>query len=411
MAALDGVRVVDLSQQIAAPYCTQVLADLGAEVIKVEEPTIALLTRMSLSPPGVDENRRFSGVWLSNNRNKKSLTLDLKAPGATAVLADLVRASDVVVENFPGRSRQSLGIDETWGFSIRKEIVWASLTGYGRTGPDAERGSWDLIAQARGGLLDMTGEPDGPPVKSGNSAADYLAGLHLAVGIIAALHQRARTGEGQLVDVSLLDSVVACLDGLPMWYSIGGVTPHRTGNFHPAKLPAYSVFQTRDGYITIGALGPSLSRLMALLEHPELGVAMPPAGVEERGAWFEQVVQLISSWTSERTRDEISAILDDHGVPNEPVRDVAELWSDRQLQARGSFLEYEHFSLGPIRTIGSPIHMSGSPIEVRYPPPQAGEHNDQVLRDLLSYDDGQIAELVENGTLWGSTGGRSQSGT
>ena len=234
MGALDGVQVVDLSQMIGAPYCTQLLADLGADVIKVEEPTVALFTRVALSPPGGDESRRFSGYWLATNRNKRSLTLDLRHPDAKQVLADLVARADVVVENFGSRAGRSLGIDESWGLGAAPDVIWASLTGYGRTGPEAERDGWDLVAQARGGLLDMTGDPDGPPMKSGNSSADYLAGLHLAVGILAALHQRAATGEGQVIDVSLLEPVVACLDGFPLWHSISGITPTRTGNFHPA---------------------------------------------------------------------------------------------------------------------------------------------------------------------------------
>ncbi len=402
MGALDGVRVVDLSQMIGAPYCTQLLADLGADVIKVEEPTTALLTRVALSPPGAAEDRRFSGFWLATNRNKRSVTLDLRVPSAREVLADLVRRSDVVVENFGSRARQSLGITETWGRGLRSDLIWASLTGYGRTGPDAGRDGWDLVAQARGGLLDMTGEPDGPPLKTGNSVADYLAGLHLAVGVLGALHQRAATGEGQTVDVSLLEPVVACLDGFPMWYSISGVVPERSGNFHPAKLPAYSVFAARDGYVVVGASGPSLPRLMAVLGRPDLGEGLPPSGEAERRAWFDEIAGLVGDWVSARTRQEVHAILDQHDVPNAAVQDLAEIWSDPQLEARGLFLEYDYPSLGRIKTIGSPLHLSASPVEVRHVPPAAGQHNEEVLRDVLGYDDDRIGALVELGALWGS---------
>ena len=210
--------------------------------------------------------------------------------------------ADVVVENFGARARRSLGLDESWGFARRPDLVWASLTGYGRTGPEAERDGWDLVAQARGGLLDITGEPDGPPMKTGNSSADYLAGVHLAVGILAALHQRDKTHEGQLVDVSLLEAVVVCLDGFPMWHSISGVTPKRNGNFHLAQLPGYSVFPASDGYIVIGSAGPSFARLMALLGREELATTVPPAGEAERQAWFDEVVDLITRWTSRRPR-------------------------------------------------------------------------------------------------------------
>jgi crotonobetainyl-CoA:carnitine CoA-transferase CaiB-like acyl-CoA transferase len=403
VAALDGVRVIDLSQMIGAPYCTQLLADLGADVIKVEEPTTALLTRVALSPPGADESRRFSGYWLSTNRNKRSVTLDLRLQEARDVLADLVRRSDVVVENFGSHSRQTLGISAAWGFGVRADLVWASLTGYGRTGPESERDGWDLTAQARGGLLDMTGNPDGPPMKTGNSSADYLAGLHLAVGILAALHQRAATGTGQVVDISLLEPVFACLDGFPMWHSIAGVLPGRSGNFHPAALPGYSVFPVSDGYVVIGAAGPSFTRLMELLGRPELGTGLPPAGEEERRRWFEEIVALIGQWAAPQSRDGIRAALDEHHIPNEPVRNLAEVWSDPQLESRGAFMEYDHPSLGMVRTVGSPLHLSASPVEVRHVPPEAGEHNDDVLRGLLGYDEERVASLVQRGVLWGSS--------
>ncbi len=402
MGALQGIRVVDLSQMIGAPYCTQLLADLGADVIKVEEPTLALFTRVALSPPGGDESRRFSGYWLATNRNKRSLTLDLRHPDAKQVLADLIARADVVVENFGSRARESLGIDAAWGLGLRADLIWASLTGYGRTGPEAERDGWDLVAQARGGLLDMTGAPDGPPMKSGNSSADYLAGLHLAVGILAALHQRAATGEGQVIDVSLLEPVVACLDGFPLWHSISGITPTRTGNFHPAQLPAYSVFPARDGYHVVGAAGPSFTRLLTFLGRADLATGLAPAGEDERRAWFDEIVGIITAWTTTRTRDELTVALDEIDVPNEPVRTLAEVWDDPQLEARGAFLEYEQSWLGHIRTVGNPIHMSGSPVEVRYAPPAAGEHNEEILRDELGYDEERVTALIVDGALWGT---------
>ena len=361
MAALDGVRVIDLSQMIGAPYCTQLLADLGADVVKVEEPTTALFTRVALSPPGADDAHRFSAYWVATNRNKRSLTLDLRHPEAKSVLADLVAGADVVVENFGAHARRRLGIDADWGRSVRGDVIWASLTGYGRTGPEAERDGWDLVAQARGGLLDMTGEPDGPPIKSGNSSSDYLGGLHLAVGILAALHQRAATGEGQVIDVSLLEPVVACFDGFPLWHSIAGVTPKRMGNFHPAGLPGYSVFPARDGHLVIGAVGASFTRLLEFLGRADLAEGLAPAGDDARRRWFDEVVAIISTWTAARTRDELADELDALDVPNEPVRTLAEIWDDEQLRARGAFVDHEQSWLGPIRTVGNPVHMSASP--------------------------------------------------
>jgi CoA:oxalate CoA-transferase len=402
MAALTGIRIIDLSQMVGAPYCTQVLADLGADVIKVEEPNTARHTRVAVSPPGQPESRRFSSFWVATNRNKRSLTLDLRVAAARGVLADLVRTSDVVVENFGARSRRSLGITEEWGFSVRHDIVWASLSGYGRSGPESERDGWDLVAQARGGLLDMTGFPDGPPTKTGNSSADYLAGLHLAVGILAALHQRESTGEGQHVDVSLLEPVLACLDGFPLWSSIAGVTPTRSGNLHPAGLPAYSVYPASDGHIAIGAAGSSFTRLMVLLERPDLDLGSLPAGAEERRAWLKNVVDVITAWSAPQQREELRVTLDAHAIPNEPVRTLAEVWTDPQLEARDFYLKYEYSGLGEIRTMGSPIHLSKSPMQLRHRPPAAGEHNDEILSDVLDYDDERLAALSESSALWGA---------
>jgi crotonobetainyl-CoA:carnitine CoA-transferase CaiB-like acyl-CoA transferase len=410
MAPLSGVRVVDLSQMIGAPYCTQLLADLGADVIKVEEPNTALFTRVAVSPPGTPEGRRFSAYWVATNRNKRSMTLDLRVPEAREVLADLVRASDVVVENFGAHSRRSLGITEEWGLSVRADIIWASLSGYGRSGPEQDRDGWDLVAQARGGLLDMTGFPDGPPVKTGNSSADYLAGLHLAVGILGALHERNATGKGQTVDVSLLEPVLACFDGFPLYSSITGITPTRSGNFHPAGLPAYSVFPASDGYIAIGAAGPSFTRFMTLIERTDLDYQLIPPGAEERRAWFHQVVGAITEWCSTRTRQELHNVLDRHDIPNEPVRTLAEVWDDPQLEARDFYLEYEYSSLGTIRTPGSPIHLSRSPMQLRHVPPDAGEHNDDIIRDVLAYDDERKLALYETGALWGAMDSASEEG-
>jgi len=248
----------------------------------------------------------------------------------------------------------------------------------------------------------MTGFPDGPPVKTGNSAADYLAGMHLAVGVLAALRDRATSGAAQSVDVSLLEPVLACLDGFPLYSSIAGITPSRSGNFHPAAIPAYSVFPTADGHIAIGAAGASFTRLMTLLQRTDLDVGLMPSDEAARRAWFDEVVEVITSWTAGHPRAELHELLDGHDVPNEPVRTLAEVWSDPQLEARGMFLEYEYGDLGTIRTIGSPIHLSSSPREVRHVPPAAGEHNEEILRDVLGYGDAEVVVLHENGALWGA---------
>ncbi len=397
--ALDGIRVIDLSQMIAAPYCTQMLADLGADVIKVERPG---LPRDGFSPGFERDGERVSinGYFLGCNRNKRAVSLDLSKPEAKDVLADLLRASDVVVENYSMRTRTLLGVTEEWGWSVRPDLIWASLTGLGRSGPESHRNGWDYLAQARGGWMSITGEPDGPPMKAGNSLADYYAGLHMGMGILAALRHRDRSGEGQLVDVSLLDCIPPVLDGFPMWYSIGAIVTHRNGHFHPLKQPGYSMYTCEGGYIVLGASGPAWIRfLQDVMERPDLLDSPGFADIEAYNAHSNRVVEEIRTWMGQRTRDDVAALLDEHRVPNEPVRDLGEIWDDPQLEARDMFWEYEYAPLGKIKTIGSPIHLSKTPPRFRMPPPQCGENNTEVLREVLRYDDERIAKLAVAGVL------------
>jgi formyl-CoA transferase/CoA:oxalate CoA-transferase len=386
---------------IAAPYCTQLLADMGAEVIKVEEVTRGLVSRIDTCPPGVPPDRRFSPYWLATNRNKESFTLDLENPRANAVLEDLIGRSDVVVENFSARTRRKFGLSESWAMEVNPRIIWASLTAYGRTGPDRDRGGQDLVAQARSGLMSITGDPDGPPMKTGHSSSDYLAGVHLAVGILAALFQRETTGRGQLVDISLLDSAVACLDGYPLWSSIAGITPRRRGNFHLSGLPYYSVFKCRDGHLAIAGTGAVRDRLFRLVGQPGLSDLPDTADEAAQTAWRAAVVSAIENWTAGMGTEEAHAELERIGVPNSPVRNMGDIWDDPQLQARGMIVEHEYEGR-TVRTIGSPLHLSESPTSVRHDPPSVGADNQYVLETLLGYDDEQISSLAEGGALWGT---------
>jgi crotonobetainyl-CoA:carnitine CoA-transferase CaiB-like acyl-CoA transferase len=404
VAALDGIRVLDLTRSIAGPYAGQVLGDLGADVIKVEHPLRALSERAALSPPGPPE-RQFSPFWVSCNRNKRSLTVDLKAPLGKEVLADLVRVSDVVIENFGHDARDHLGVHETWAWEINPAIVWASLSMYGRTGPDAPYDGLDYAALARGGLLSLTGEPDGTPMKPANSAADYLAGMHLVTGVLAALHQRHATGTGQLVDISLLEPVVACLDGFPLWHSIAGQLPPRTGNSHPGGMPGYGLFPCTDGRIVVAATSGRVKTLVDdLLGTPEL-FPLPKRSDPGYAAHLRKVNDLLTAWTSERTVDEAHRALRAVRIPSEPIRDMEAIWSDAQLEARGMYLEYELGGLGTIRTIGSPLHLSASPVEVRHVPPGPGAHNQEILTEVCGYDDDRVFELVAAGVLSIDEGG------
>jgi crotonobetainyl-CoA:carnitine CoA-transferase CaiB-like acyl-CoA transferase len=398
MTALEGVRIIDLTWSIAGPYCGQVLGDLGADVIRVEHPGRSLSERLNLSPPAWD-GEKFSPYFIANNRNKRSLSLNLKSEDGRSVLADLVRVSDIVIENFGYDARESL-VDETWAWEINPMIIWGSLTMLGRTGPEATKDGLDILVQARSGIADITGHPDGPPTKVGHSVCDYTAGSHLVIGLLAALVQRERIGRGQLVDISMLEPSVACLDGLPLWSSIAGLTPERVGNNHPAQIPGYKILPASDGHIAAIGVGPPFDVFVAEgLERPDLS-PLPMPWEDGYQDVADEVAALFAEWVAVRTRAEAKQALDAVGIMNEPVKNLSEIWSDSQLEARGAFVDYEYPSLGQIRAIASPMHLSESPREVRHVPPGAGEHNEEILRDLLGYDDATVTRLHENGSLW-----------
>ena len=399
MGALGGVRVLDLTWSIAGPYCGQVLGDLGADVLRVEHPGRSLSERVNLNPPGWT-GEPFAPYFIATNRNKRSLSLNLKSQEGLDVLADLVRVSDIVIENLGHDAREKL-VDETWAWSINPRIIWGSLTMLGRTGPEATKQGLDLMIQARSGVADITGHPDGPPTKTGHSSSDYTAGTHLAIGLLAALFQRERTGKGQLVDISMLEPAVANLDGLPLWYSIAGQTPVRVGNSHPARMPGYRILEAADGYLAVAGNSGSFDAFIAgALNRPDLS-PLPTAVDEGYRVIADEVAELFAAWVAVRPRDQAAAELTAQGIMNEPVRTLAEIWSDPQLEARGAFVEYDYRGFGKIRTIGSPLHLSESPFELRHVPPELGEHNDEILRDLLGYDDESIAALYACGALLG----------
>jgi len=401
--ALEGLRVIDLSQMIAGPYCTQLLADLGADVIKVEDPATAPSRRKGRSPPvkALDgSTTTFAAYWLSANRNKRAASIDLKTEEGRRVLRELVASSDVVVENLSGRAQESLGLTYAWAASIKPDIIWASLTAFGRTGPDAGRGGWDLLAQARSGLMSLAGTRDGPPMKSGTSLIDYIGGLHLAVAVLAAVRHRDRTGEGQFVDIALLDCAIACLDGFPTWAKIAGVVPERNGNHNPMKFAGYAVYKARDGYITVGAPpGPLWQKLVAAMGRVDLATVPDYNDAAAQQEFFDRATPVVSEWIGTRDLAELRVILDRHGVPNEAVQDVGQIWSDPQLVAREMFYETDVQPLGKVSLIGSPLKLSATPVAYDRSPPEASEHTLEILADVLGYDDERIAQLVAAGAL------------
>ena len=377
MPPLDGIRIVDLTRVLAGPFCTMMLGDMGAEVIKIEEPEHGDEVRGWA--PFIDG---WSSYFLGVNRNKKSVALDLKAPEGVSALRALVRDADVLVENFKPGSLEQLGFGYEAVSAINPTLVYCSISGYGQNGPLAGLSGYDAVIQGESGLMDVTGQPDGPPTRVGIAITDYLAGLYASQGILLALIERRRSGLGQHVDIALFDSLMSALT-LPagLWFATGE-SPRRMGNDHPSIAP-YETLSARDGFIIIGAGNPRLWTQVCvalgidhLIEDPRFLTN------DDRLRNREALKAELHAVLQQRNLDELIACLRDHGVPCGRVRTVAEALEDPQLQAREMVIAIPHAALGSIRALGNPIKLSRTPYSIREAPPGLGEHTESVLKML-----------------------------
>ena len=386
-AALDGIRVLDLSRFIAGPLCAQILGDMGAEVIKLERPR---------GEDARDQGARVQGesvYTMAFNRNKHGITLDTRHPAATRILERLIRVSDVLVENYrPGTlGEMGLGADRLKGLNPR--LVVTSLSGFGQTGPLAGRALFDPIAQAMSGLMSLTGEPGGPPTLTGTYVADHLAGLYGAIGTLLALYARDRTGEGQLVDVASLDSLFSSLGTRPLEVAMLGLTPRRSGSRDPFSAPA-NVFGATDGYVYIhGGTDSLFPRLCAAIGRPDLMEDERFRDVSGRMIAIEELEAAVSAWTMARTVAQVSEVLEGAGVPFGPVAELADVVASPQIAAREMLVEIEHPTLAPLVVTGLPVKLSATPGSVRKAPPMVGEDNDRIYTDVLGFSPAEIAEL------------------
>ncbi len=390
--ALSGIRVLDITQVMAGPYCAMLLCDMGADVIKVE-------------PPAGDSTRRMAGArggdspgFNAVNRGKRGIVVDIKHERGRQVVARLASAADVLVENYrPGAmARAGLGYEQLR--TVNPRLVYASISGYGQTGPHGARGGFDLVAQGVSGIMSVTGEPDGPPVKAGIPLTDLGASLFAVAGILAALHDRHRTGAGQHVDTSLVEAGVA----LSVWeateYLSSGRVPQPLGSAHRMSAP-YQAFECADGYITVGAANDRLfARLSALLGHPEWTgdpqFADDTARVANRRALADRIEQV----TRTRPRGHWLARLEAEGIPGGPINTYADVFADEQVAARGMVVETQHPTLGRLRTLGTPLKLSRTPLVAGRPAPLLGEHTAAVLREA-GYSDTEVAELRAAGAV------------
>jgi crotonobetainyl-CoA:carnitine CoA-transferase CaiB-like acyl-CoA transferase len=376
--ALTGLTVLDLTRVLSGPFATMTLADLGADVVKIEQPGTGDDTRQWGPPFQGDE----AAYFLSVNRNKRSLAVDLKLTDGLALVRDLARRADVVVENFrPGTAaRLGLGYDDL--SADNPGLVYASISGYGQTGPDSHRAGYDAIAQARSGIMSVTGEADGPPVRVGVSSADLVAGMWAVIGILAALRERDRSGQGQWVDISLLDGSVSWLTYVAAGYFATGTRPPRYGSAHPTIAP-YQGFATKDGELMLAVGNDAIWRRFApaaglddLVDDPRF--ATNPLRVSHR----DELLPLVADAMASRTSAQWVEVLDAAEVPVGPIQTVDEVVTDPQVLARGMVGEVEHPTAGTLRTIGCPVRLTATPPQVRTAPPLLGQHTDDVLAEL-----------------------------
>lgn len=392
---LSGIRVLDLSRVLAGPYCTMVLGDLGADIIKVERPGTGDDTR-AWGPPWAGGE---SAYYLSVNRNKRSITLDIKHPDAQQIIRDLAAESDIVVENYKLGTLERLGIGYAQLSEINPRLIWATISGYGPDGPFADRPGYDFVAQGEAGIMAITGEADGDPMKVGVAIVDVTTGLYTAVAVLAALRERDSSGFGQRVDSNLMSSAVAWLVNVGSNHLISGNPAKRYGNAH-ANIVPYQVFKARDQHITV-AVGndPQFRALCQILGIPEYGTdprfSTNPVRVENREILVAKIQEIIETRDAQELLDQITAA----GIPSGPINSVEQVFTHPQVLARNMVVEAEHPTAGSVRMAGIPFELSRTPATVRNAPPLLGEHTADILADVLGKSAEDITTLREKGVL------------
>jgi CoA:oxalate CoA-transferase len=398
--ALSDVTVLDLGQVIAMPFCTMLLADLGARVIKIESRERGR-ERLSLGIKrvrnGVEE--RVAPAQY-RERNKLAVTLELKTPKGVELFKELVSHADVVAENFSVGTMERLGLGYEDLKAVNPRIIYASVTAFGQHGPYAMQRGYDILAQAISGYLSITGFPDNPPTKSGQSISDYYAGMLCAFSIVSALHYRNRTGHGQRIDMALLDSLVVALDNLGERYTVGGEILTRSGNI-AVTGSSTGVYTTSDGHVAVsaGASDAVWRRFCQIIDREDLTRDPAFATASARRDRRDEIGAIIQAWTSKRPKAEVVSILATAGVPAAPVNNMAEMVADPQVQAREMFVEHDDPTYGRLKLTGSPLKMSRTPGRVRSLAPRPGEHNEDIFVGLLGHSREDLARWQADGVV------------
>jgi crotonobetainyl-CoA:carnitine CoA-transferase CaiB-like acyl-CoA transferase len=406
-ACLDGLRVLDLSRILAGPWATQLLADLGAEVIKIERPGEGDDTR-GWGPPfviGKHDHDLFAAYYLAANRGKKSVAIDFSKPEGRDLVCELAKSCDVVVENFKVGGLKRLGLDYEALSALNPRLIYCSISGFGQTGPYKDKPGYDLLVQAMGGLMSITGAPDGEPMKVGVAVADIFTGLYATVAILASLNERRTSGLGQHIDLALLDVQIATLANAGMNYLASGKKPQRQGNAH-ANIVPYQAFATRDGHI-VAAVGndAQFARFVAILGAPELSTDLRFQRNADRVRNRAELLPVLTSKIRTWGKAELLLALDGEKIPAGPINEMHEVFEDPHVVARGLIVEQPlHDGGAPAKLIGNPIRFSRTPIDYGRAPPRLGAHTFEVLRRDLSKPGSEVERLEAQGIVSNSKG-------
>jgi len=393
---LEGIRVIDLTRVLAGPFCTMLLGDLGADVIKVEVPGRGDDTRQ-WGPPFTPKGE--SAYFLSANRNKRSLTLNLKSDQGLRILRELIAKGDVLIENFRAGTLEGWGLDYDSLQRLRPGLIYCTITGYGYSGPYRQRPGYDFIVQAMSGFMSVTGPAEGEPFRAGVAIADLASGIFACNAVLASLFARERSGRGQRIDISLLDCQLALMSYVASNYLVSGEPPKRYGNAHPNIVP-YEVFRASDGYFAFAAGNDAQwAKFSRQVGHAEW-IADPrfatnPARLENRGV----LVGLLNELLAGRPVSAWLALCEEIGLPAGPINSIDQVLADPQILARGMRIEVDHASEGSLPILGSPLAIPTAPAEVRLAPPTLGQHTEDILGGLLGYDQTAIAALREAGVV------------
>ncbi len=394
MKPLDGIKVLDLSRVLAGPFCTMILGDMGAEIIKIERPGKGDDTR-AFGPPFKEGE---SAYFLSINRNKKSITLNIKTDKGREVIKQLIKSSDVLVENFRPGALKKLGLDYDSIKKLNPRLIYASISGFGHTGPLSAKPGYDLAIQGLGGIMSLTGDPDGPPYKIGVSQADLVAGLYAVQGILLALYAREKTGKGQKIDIGMLDCQISLLTFQAGIYFMTGISPKRKGNQHPTICP-YETFKAKDRYINIAVGNDTLWQkfctiigLGELLDNPDYSTN--PLRVKNRERLFPIIQGVIEKSESAHW----IKLFEKNGIPAGLILSVEETLNYPQAISREMVISIDHAKLGPVKQTGIPIKLSETPCSIESAPPSLGEHTDSILKEM-GYKRGDIENMRSEGVI------------